>query len=226
MSTLFDQERPLARPVGLAAVTFSALYLLSDVMELSQGGFSTPQLILTYVAEAAIPVFVLGLYAVQRPHIGRLGLFGAIGYAYAYVFFAGTVLLALVNRPADWDVLVGELGPWVAVHGLLMVGAGSLFGYAVVKAQVLPRWTGMTLVAGVTLVALSSMLPGIVQTVCAGVRDVGFAGMGLSLLTRPTSNRVSRRGPGERSQSSSKPTQPHMTPTSSTIVRSVVDVHA
>lgn len=180
-----------ARLVGLAALSFSVLYFLSDVLELAHGGFSTFQLLLTYVAEAAIPVFVLGLYAAQRPRIGTLGLLGAIGYSYAYVFFTGTVLLALVDQPADWDGLVRELGPWVTVHGLLMAVAGSAFGIAVVKAQVLPRWTGMTLVVGVVLVALSSFLPGVVQTICAGVRDLGFASMGLYLLT-PKSSTIAR----------------------------------
>jgi hypothetical protein len=129
----------LALMVGVTAVAFSALYFVSDLIELASGGFSQPQLVLTYLAEAAIPVFVLGLYAVQRPRIGTLGLLGAAGYAYAYVFFTGTVLLAMVNRPLDWDALVGGLGPWVALHGLLMVVAGSAFGVAVVKAGVLPR---------------------------------------------------------------------------------------
>src|SRR5687767_6769809 len=92
----------LTQAIGVAAVVFSGLYFASDVLELVHGGFSTPQLVLTYLAEAAIPLFVLGLYAVQRPHIGRLGLLGAVGYAYAYVFFTGTVLLALVDRSADW----------------------------------------------------------------------------------------------------------------------------
>jgi hypothetical protein len=91
----------------------------------------------TYLSEAAIPVFVLGLYAVQRPHIGILGLLGAVGYAYAYVFFTGTMLLAMVNRPPDWDALVGDLGPWVTVHGLLVVAAGSAFGVAVLRAGTL-----------------------------------------------------------------------------------------
>jgi hypothetical protein len=184
---------PLARLVGLAAATFSLLYFLSDVYELVHGGFTTPQLVLTYVAEAAIPVFVLGLYAVQRPHIGVLGLLGAVGYAYAYVFFTGTVLLALVDRSANWDALVGELGPWVTVHGLLMVVAGSTFGLAVVKAGVLPRWTGMTLVVGVILVALASSMPGIAQTMSAGVRDLGFAGMGVFLCRGPASSRLVAR---------------------------------
>jgi hypothetical protein len=47
---------------------------------------------------------------------------------------------------------------------------------------VLPRWTGAALVAGVILVAASSVLPAIAQTVSAGVRDLAFAGMGASLL--------------------------------------------
>jgi hypothetical protein len=188
---------PLARVVGLTAVTFSALYFLSDVMELVHGGFSTPQLVLTYVAEAAIPLFVLGLYAVQRPHISTLGLLGALGYAYAYVFFTGTVLLALVNRSPDWDALESGLGPWVTVHGLLMVVAGSAFGIAVTRAGVLPVWTGLTLAAGVVLVAMSSMIPGAAQTISAGVRDLGFAGMGLALLRRPrSSGGDSERAPG------------------------------
>ena len=179
---------PLAQAIGVAAIVFSGLYFASDVLELIHDGFSTPQLVLTYLAEAAIPLFVLGLYAVQRPHIGRLGLFGAVGYAYAYVFFTGTVLLALVDRSADWEALVGDLEPWVTVHGLVMVLAGSAFGAAVIRAGVLPRWTGVLLIVGVVLVALASPLPGAAQTLCAGVRDLAFAGMGLSLLTnsRPT----------------------------------------
>jgi hypothetical protein len=177
-------QPPFALVIGLGAVVFSGLYFLSDVLEFLSGGFFTTQLLITYVAEAAIPFFVLGLYAVQRPHIGTLGFLGAALYAYAYVFFTGTVLLALVNRSPDWTTLTDDLGPWVTVHGLLMLVAGSAFGVAVVQARVLPRWTGVLLLAGVILVALASMLPGPVQMLCAGVRDLAFAGMGLSLLTR------------------------------------------
>jgi hypothetical protein len=49
---------------GLAAIIFPALYLISDLIEVAQGGFSTVRLSLTYAGEAAIPLFVLGLYAV------------------------------------------------------------------------------------------------------------------------------------------------------------------
>ena len=74
---------PTAALVGLTALGFSALYLVSDVIEALQGGFSGGQLGLTLIAEAAIPVFVIGLYLVQRPHIGRLGRLSAAAYAYS-----------------------------------------------------------------------------------------------------------------------------------------------
>jgi hypothetical protein len=193
MRVITDQQAtrtPFTFAVGLVTVGFSVLYFASDVLELVHGGFSTPQLVLTYLAEAALPLFVIGLYAVQRPHIATLGLLGAVGYAYAYVFFTGTVLLALVNNSTDWDTLVGDLEPWVTLHGLLMVVAGSAFGLAVIKARVLPRWTGLLLIFGVVLVALASPLSGATQTLCAGVRDLAFAGMGLSLLTSPSITRT------------------------------------
>lgn len=169
--------------VGLAAVVASGLYIVSDVVELVQGGFSTLQLAMTYGAEAAIPLFVLGLYAVQRPQIGPLGLFGAVGYAYAFVFLAGTVLFALLDGTADWQALGERMGPWITVHGLIMVVAGAAFGVATVRARVLPRWTGAALFAGVVLVAASAALSPVLQTAAAGVRDLAFAGMGACLLS-------------------------------------------
>jgi hypothetical protein len=180
--------------LGLAAVVFSAFYFASDLIELAQGGFSTAQLTLTLAAEAAIPLFIIGLYMVQRPRIGRLGLVGAVGYAYSFVFFTGTVVYALVNKTSDWSALVDRLGPWVSIHGGVMVVAGLAFGLAVIRAGVLPRWTGATLMAGVVLVAASSVLPDVAQTASAGVRDLAFVGMGASLI-------LARRGRMPRTRS-------------------------
>jgi hypothetical protein len=168
--------------IGLAAVVFSALYFISDLIEWAQGGFSTAQLALTYAAESAIPLFVVGLYAMQRPWIGRLGLIGAVAYAYSFIFFTSTVVLALVDRTKDWDALNAQLGWWVTIHGVVMVIAGLAFGLAVIRARVFPGWSGAALMAGVVLVAVSSTLPALAQVAAAGVRDLAFAGMGTSLL--------------------------------------------
>jgi hypothetical protein len=171
-----------AKVVGLSALVFSALYLLSDVVEAAQGGFSDAQLWMTLAAEAAIPGFVVGLYLVQRPQIRWFGRVGALAYAYAFVFFTGTVVYALVNGIGDYDVLSADFAPWMTIHGAIMVLAGSCFAYAVMTAEVLPRWTGMTLGAGVVMVAASQGLSEPLPLLAAATRDVGFAGMGAALL--------------------------------------------
>jgi hypothetical protein len=173
---------PTARLVGLTAFVFSALYLLSDVIEAIQGGFSAGQLWLTLVAEAAIPVFVLGLYLVQRAQMGRLGRISAVAYAYSFVFFTATVVYALIEATSDYNTLSQDLRPWMTIHGAIMVLAGVGFGLAVIRAGVLPPWTGIALMAGVVLVAVSQNLPEGLQVLAAGVRDLGFAGMGAALL--------------------------------------------
>jgi hypothetical protein len=174
----------LAVLIGVAAVAFSVLYLVSDVIELEQGGFSTLQLALTYAAEAAIPLFVLGLFALQRPRIGALGLIAAVTYAYTFVFFTSTVVYALVNHTHDWSELTMQLGAWLTVHSVLMVLAGVAFGAAIVRAQVLPRWTGITLIVGMVLMAVTAGLPDVTQTMSAAVRDLAFVGMGAAVLRR------------------------------------------
>ncbi|MCW2615557.1 MAG: conserved rane protein of unknown function [Frankiales bacterium] len=172
----------LAKPVGLVAIAFSVLYLASDILEVGQGQFSELRLALTYAAEAAVPLFVLGLYAGQRPHIGRLGLFGAAAYAYSYVFFTSTVVYALVAHTPDYHGVTTAFGSWMVVHGLIMLIGGVAFGIAVVRARVFPTWTGGCLVVGVVLVAAASGLPTLLRTIAELVPAAAFIGMGAALL--------------------------------------------
>jgi hypothetical protein len=172
----------LATSVGLAAIGFTAMYLASDVLEVGQGHFSTARLALTYLGEAAIPLFVLGLYAVQRPRIGRLGLFGAAAYAYSYVFFTSTVVYALVAHTPDYQGVTKAFGAWMVVHGLIMIIGGMSLGISVVRAGVLPRWTGTCLAVGVVLVAVASGLSTIARAVAEAVPAAAFIGMGSALL--------------------------------------------
>jgi hypothetical protein len=176
-------------PVGAAALGFSLVYFVSDAIEAAQGGFSTGQLLLTLVAELAIPLFVVGLYLVQRPRIGRLGAWGAAGYAIAYAFFAWTVVYPLIHDVPDFDTLSEIFGIWMFLGGALMVFAGLAFGWATIRAAVLPRWSALALMAGVVLVAATQGAPEGVQLLAAGVRDLGFAGMGVALLAGSAASR-------------------------------------
>ncbi|MBJ7336108.1 hypothetical protein [Mycolicibacterium sp.] len=178
------RDARVTRWLGLAAVVFSGLYLASDVIEALQGGFSDPQLVLTFLAEAAIPFVVVGLYLTQRPKIGLLGFVSAAAYAYSYVFFTGTVVYAIFHSTNDYAALTKDLGAWMTMHGVVMVLSGLGFGVAVIRAGVLPAWTGLTLMVGVLAVAASQTAPEGVQVIAAAIRATAFAGMGLALVLR------------------------------------------
>ena len=171
-----------ARAIGLLALTTSVLYFISDLIEVMQGGFSTGQLWFTLVGEAAVPVFVIGLWLVQRPRTARLGAVSAIAYAYCFVFFTGTVVYAMVDGTRDFEHLTEALSPAMTIHGALMVLAGVGFGYAVSRAGVLPRWTGTALAVGVALIPLSTDMAGALGLLGVGIRDLAFAGMGAALV--------------------------------------------
>jgi hypothetical protein len=118
-----------------------------------------------------------------RSHLW-LGLFGATAYAYAYVFFTGTVLYALIDRTQSYAALTHVFRAWMTVHGGIMLVGGLAFGLATVKAGALPRWTGVCLMVGVVLVASASGLPNLERTIAAAFPATAFAGMGIALLHR------------------------------------------
>lgn len=173
-------------PVGLAAIIFSALYVISDLMELANGGLFTAQLIVTYLAEASIPFFILGLNAVQQTARGLGEPGGGVVYGVAFVGFSATVLYPLVTGSRDADEVFEAFGTIYGVNaGLALVG-GLLFGVSVVRARVFPPWTGGGLIAGLLLTAVLATigLPEGAQTAGTAIRSAAFAEMGFACLGR------------------------------------------
>jgi len=170
--------------IGLSAIAFSALYVVSDLMELAAGNLYTGQLIVTYVAEVAIPFYVLGLNTVQQPRGGWPSLVGALMYSVAFVGFSATVLYPLVTGTRDADSVFDDFGVIYTIHAALAFVGGLLFGASILQARVFPRWTAFALIGGLLVTALLAGvgLPEGVQTVGTAVRSVAFAGMGAACL--------------------------------------------
>ena len=170
--------------VALCAIAFSALYVVSDVMELAAGGLTTGQLIVTYVAEASIPFYVLGLNSLQQPRGGWPSLVGALMYAVAFIGFSATVLYPLVTGTRDADSVFDDFGVIYTIHAALAFVGGLLFGASILQARVFPRWTAFALIGGLLVTALLAGvgLPEGVQTVGTAVWSVAFAGMGAACL--------------------------------------------
>lgn len=174
----------LRRLVGLTAVLAPAMHVLSDLLEAPGGGFSAWQLWINYVSFMVLPFLMVGLHAAQSARGGWLSLVGALLYGSSFVYFAGTTMYALVRKIPDYEALLAELGLIYWIHGTLMVLGGLLFGLAILRAGIFPRWTGVLLVIGVLLNLLVGLLPvpDIGQVLGSVLRNAALIGMGAALL--------------------------------------------
>ncbi|MBK8233706.1 MAG: hypothetical protein IPK72_24795 [Candidatus Eisenbacteria bacterium] len=153
-------------------------------MEWYQGGFSTPQLWLNYIAFLPMPWLLLGVYVIRSDALGTGALIGAILYGVAFTYFAHTTLYALALGVADYETLWRQLGPLYTAHGALMIVGGLLFASTALRGKGLPSWAvslfGIGLLANLVLALLPA--PDILQTLGTAVRNVGLVGMGCAVL--------------------------------------------
>ena len=137
--------------------------------------------------------------SIRRP-VGAAALVFSVGYFVGDAIEAAQggfstgklVVYPLIHDVPDFDTLSEIFGIWMFLGGAVMVFAGLALGWATIRAEVLPRWSAVALMAGVVLVAATQGAPEGIQLVAAGIRDLGFAGMGAALLARPA---VSRPAP-------------------------------
>lgn len=176
----------LRQLVALTAMLAPALHTGTDVLEWMAGGFTAAQLWLNYLAFLPVPMMMIGLYAVQRPGVSSAGLFGAVVYGWAFIYFAHTTLLALEAGVPTYDALWGQLGASYTTHGGLMVIGGGAFGWATIRARVLPVCTAYLFLAGVCTNLMLALLPwpDQLQMLGSALRNAGLFAMGWALWRR------------------------------------------
>ena len=135
------------------------LYIITDSMELVQGGFSSLQLTLTYIAMAGIPFSMMGLYAMEAKRGGWLYLTGLLLIAVSFIYFAGTAIWALAERTGDYGFLVERLGFTYLLHGVLLVIGGLFAGMVMIRRRLAPLPIGVLLI----IASMMSLLTGALQ---------------------------------------------------------------
>jgi hypothetical protein len=178
--------------VGTAAIAAPVLHSFTDAMEWYQGGFSTAQLWLNYVAFLPMPWLLLGICAVRAEALGASALVGAVLYGFAFTYFAHTTLYALAVGAPNYESLWQKLGPTYTAHGALMVIGGLLFAGAALRSKSLPPIAVWLFSGGllVNLVLALAPAPDIMQTAGTAVRNAGLVGMGCALLLGSRESRL------------------------------------
>lgn len=182
-----DSTEAFRVPLGFGATLAPALHTLTAALEWLQGGFSVPQLWLTYIAFLPVPAIVLGLYAVQCPRISRIGMAGAMLYGFAFVYFAHTALVALDSGVPTYAELVQRSGSVFTAHAILMIAGGLAFGWATLRARSLPAWTAWLFLTGMSLNLMVGLLPlpDVLRTLGIAVGNAGLTGMGWAIVRGP-----------------------------------------
>lgn len=173
--------------IGTTAIAAPSLHLISDLLEWLSGGFFPVQLLINYPAFVFMPFLMLGLYAIQRPRMGGVGLIGTVFYSIAFIYFAHTTLVALENSISDYETLLQQLGGVYTFHGGLMIVGGTMFGIDSLKAKVFSPSAIALFLIGISLNLAVALLPlpDILQILGTLFRNVGLIAMGITVIRKP-----------------------------------------
>lgn len=200
----------LARAAGAAAATAGAIFVAVQVNHPAETAFDTEttEWVLRCTAKGVMAVLALvgitGMYLRQHRQAGLLGLVGyalfALGYLtmFAVQVVATTVLPALLDthRTYATDVVIAAGGgaPSADIGGIQLVlnvaGAGYMlgglvFGIALFRTAILPRWASALLAASTIGTAALAVLPEAFNRPFAVPEGIAMIGLGVALMRNP-----------------------------------------
>ncbi|MFC1509980.1 hypothetical protein ACFL60_09915 [Candidatus Omnitrophota bacterium] len=81
---------------GLALILAAVLWIISEIIEMIQGGYSPLQLTLTATAFALLPYGFLGIHRAQAEKGGILSFFGAMCSGISFIICSGAAMIEIV----------------------------------------------------------------------------------------------------------------------------------
>jgi len=182
-------SQTLIRWSGMALLVAGILYLAGifhppDTLEGVLSPAWTPVHYVISIHHVFLVFGLIGLYAYQAEKAGRLGLIAFILTAATnamfptFALFEAALMPTLVADPATRSLADPTAG---GAFGTLILGAVVvalvgyiLFGIAIMRAGVLPRWAGLLIMVGWVLLFFGSGLP-----VLALIKPIGIVLAGL-----------------------------------------------
>ena len=174
----------LTRSAGLTAIAAGAIFIGVQLnhAQLDAAAVTTTDWLVRSSLKALMAVLAMlgitGMYLHQVKKMGTLGLVGYLLFAANYLIIFGTSFVAAIVLPAIADTSptyvanvlvaasghhpagdVGSLYTVLLLGGLLYVSGGLLFGIALYRARVLPRWAAALLAIGGLAAAGLSLMP-------------------------------------------------------------------
>jgi hypothetical protein len=196
----------LTRSAGLAAVAAGAIFIAVQLNHppLTVAGVHPAEWAirssLKMLMGALALVGITGMYLCQVRKMGVLGLIGFVLFAANYLFIVSSSFVAAIVLPAVADtspayvtnVLVaasghhppgytGALYSVILLGGFLYLAGSLIFGIALYRARVLPRWAAVLLAIGGLATAGLSLMPDPWFRLLAVPNGIAMIALGYSL---------------------------------------------
>ena len=197
----------LTRSAGLAAVAAGAIFIAVQLNHppLTVAAVTTAEWAirssLKMLMAALALVGITGMYLYQVRKMGVLGLIGFVLFAANYLVIVSTSFVAAIVLPAIADTQPQPTSPtsWsrppvttrpatparcrpcILFGGVLYLAGGLLFGIALYRARVLPRWAAALLAVGGLATAGLTLLPDPWFRLLAFPNGIAMIALGYSL---------------------------------------------
>jgi hypothetical protein len=196
----------LTRSAAVAAIAAGAVFIGVQLKhpELTVAGVNTTEWVvrssLKVLMAALALVGITGMYLHQVRKMGVLGLIGFVLFAANYLVIVSTSLVAAVILPAIADTSptyvtnvliaasghhppgdIGSLYTLLLFGGFLYLAGGLLFGVALYRTRVLPRWAAALLAVGGLASAGLTLLPDPWFRLLAVPNGIAMIALGYSL---------------------------------------------
>ena len=213
----------LTRAAGLSAVVGGLLFIAVQINHplLNAAFTTTTEYAVRETMKILMAVFSLigitGIYLRQVRQTGVLGLIGYLLFGAGYLAIMSVQIVGVFVLPSFAatqpgyvnDVLavatggtpgsdLGALAAFIRIGGFTFLTGGVVFGIALFRANILPRWAAALLVAGTLVTFAMPLLPQINQRLFAIPTSVAVLSLGYSLWreqrtqnTRPMASPVS-----------------------------------
>jgi hypothetical protein len=196
----------LSAAAGLAAAAAGAIFIGVQIGHPPMDSFltDTDQWVARCSAKALMAVLALagitGLYLRQVRQTRTLGLVGYLVFSAGYLFMFATELTAVFVLPAltgaepafARDVVIaaggghptGDIGHLPVLFNLMgagYMGGGLIFGIALFRARIVPRWAAVLLAVSTVATAALAVLPEAFSRPMAVPEGVALIGLGVWL---------------------------------------------
>ena len=200
-STLTRASAVALAVAGVIFILIQPLHPHEDVASIT-----TDTWVIVHVLGLTMAVLGLaGITAVYLNQVTRSGILGLLGFLVFSLFFitqaavnfaeAFILPLSAAGSPKLTEdvaslfvsgyVLQTDVGPLAIVGSIgavLYIGGGVLFGIAVLRANVLPRWTGILLIAAALASLSGAILPHELARYAAVPMGIALIALGVTLL--------------------------------------------